>query len=151
MVFGEYQADSDSTLKRGQRGVLLINLHRQRPGVISHRRRFFPAVMFFFISLVSFRHLIAGRADENARKLRQFAHILIGDVVKGHRAKDFLLESDVGRVIEGDYISLLRLGKRARTLFSRNKFYLQSDSRLHTGVLYYLSCWHCKRGLRSAK
>jgi hypothetical protein len=33
---------------------------------------------------------------------------------------------------------------------SHLKLYLQRDSHLHTGVLYYLSCWHCKRGLRSA-
>jgi hypothetical protein len=151
VIVGENQTDSDSAIKRRQRGVFLIKFHRQGPRGVANCGGVFPAVMLFFVSLIGFRNYVAGRANEIGRKLRQFAHILISDMVKGHRVKDFLLKSDFGSVIERDYISFLRLGKRARILLSHLKLYLQRDSHLHTGVLYYLSCWHCKRGLRSAK
>jgi len=148
VVVGEDQLDSHSAVERGQRGVLLIDFDRQSAGVISHRRRFFPAVMFFFVSLVRLRNHAASGASEIGGKFSYLSDVPISDVVKRDRIKDFLLKGDLRSVIERDHVGLLCLRKRLRSLPGRLKFYLQRDSRLHIGVIYPVNNWYCKRGLR---
>src|SRR6266508_1802868 len=145
------QVDSNSACKRGQRGVLLIDLYCQRAGVVSHRRRVFPSVVDGLISLVSFRHNAAGRANEIGGELCQLTHVLISDVVKSDGVKYLLLKGDIRGVVERNCVGFLSLRKRLRGLLGCLKFYLQCNSRLHMGNLYYLTYWYCKRGLRYAK
>jgi hypothetical protein len=91
VVIGENQADSRPAVERGERGVFLIEFYCQGAGVVAHRRHPLPAVVFFRVPLVSFRHDTAGGANEIGRQLRHHTHVLIGDVVKGDRVEDFLL------------------------------------------------------------
>ena len=150
LVVGENQVNPGSAVKRGQRGVLLVEFDCQRASAISHRRCFLPSVALFFVSFVRLCDHIASGADEISRKLRDVSHVPIGDVVKSDRVKDLLLEGDLRSVIEGYYIGFLRLRKRLRGFIGCLKFYLQRESYLHIGKLNQV-IRYCKRGLRYAK
>ena len=114
------QVDSNSACKRGQRGVLMIDLYCQSASVVSHRRRIFPLVVDGLISLVSFGHNAAGRANEIGGKLRQLTHVLISDVVKSDGVKDPLFKGDIRGVVERNIVTPpnARLAKRSYFRFS---------------------------------
>src|SRR5262245_7582174 len=82
MVVGENQVNPGSAVKRGQRGVLLVEFDCQRSGVISHRRCFLPSVTLFFVSFVRLRDHIASGANEICWKLSDVSHVPIGNVMK---------------------------------------------------------------------
>lgn len=65
MVIRENQADSHSAVERRKSGVFLIEFNRERPGVVTHRRRLFPAVAFFFVSLIGLRQPPNGQSKRD--------------------------------------------------------------------------------------
>src|SRR6266508_4209892 len=83
VVVGENQIDSNSHVEGRESGKFLPDLNRQGAGVVTHRRRFFPAVVNSLIALVRLRDDTAGGTDEIRRQFRQLPHVSIGDVVKG--------------------------------------------------------------------
>jgi len=150
VVIRENQLNSGSSVKSAQCNVLLIEFDCQRSSVVSHRRLLFPTMALIFFSLVCFRNYVASGASEIGWKFRQLSYVPISEMVKRDRVKDLLVEGNLRSVIERNHIGSLRLTKSLRGLLGSLKFYLQGNSRLHTGELYQVS-WYCKRGLRYAQ
>src|SRR5262249_31544195 len=67
VIVGENQIDSHSTVERSQRGEFLIEFNRERPGVITHRGCFFPAMRRLFVAFVSLRPPRCGQSKQDSR------------------------------------------------------------------------------------